>query len=227
MAATNPLNHPRRLLTALALLLSVAAAGCSTPPTTDGVPEQRFAQPIETQADGLGVALVGVLAAGHPQTLVRDAGWREYLLQVENRGDAPLVIETVKLLNGEGRYLDSATDYAEINAPPDPSDRVAAGVARSTAGVVAGQIVPFGGYLVSVVSTTASAAGANATGNDRQDFAMRRLKAVELAPGGRVSGSAFLPNILDPRTLVLDYSRGEQQGRARIELPRPRAPRGD
>lgn len=217
---------PRRALIALALLLSVASAGCSTPQTTGAAPEQRFAQPLETQTDALGVALIGVLAAGHPQTLIRDAGWREYLLQVENRGDAAVVIETVKLLNGEGRYLDSAMEYAEIKAPPDPSDQVVAGVAKSTAGVVAGQIVPFGGYFVSVVSTAASAAGASATGNDRQDFAIRRLKAVELAPGGRVSGSAFLPNILDPRALVLDYSVGEQQGRARIELPRSRAATG-
>ncbi|MCF7990607.1 MAG: hypothetical protein K9M02_09200 [Thiohalocapsa sp.] len=210
---------------ALALLVpslaALVAVGCSTPPQAPAGAAQRFAQPLQGESDELGVALTGVLAAGHPQTLVRDPGWREYLLKIDNRADAPVVIHTVKLLNREGRYLDSAANYAEIHAPPDTTERVATGIAKSTAGVVAGQLVPFGGYFVSVVSTTASAVGAQSTGNARQDFVIRKLKAVELEPGGRVSGSAFLPNILDPDSLVVDYSKGAQSGRLRIQLPPP------
>jgi hypothetical protein len=203
------------------IALTLAAAGCSTPSDSGGTPQQRFAKPIETEADGLNIALVGILAAGHPDTLVEDPGWREYLLSIENWTDTTVVVRNVKLLNSEGRYLDSAGTYAEINAPPGATEKVATGVARSTAGVVAGQLIPFGGYLVSVVSTAASAAAASSTGNAPRDFGLRKLKEVELAPAGRVFGSAFLPNILDPDAVVVDYVAGRKEARAELRLPKP------
>ena len=208
------------LLTAAAAALVVAS--CTTARVeTDARARQRFANPIEIEAHGLDVALVGILAAGHPDTLVEDPGWREYLLTIENRTSGAVVIHNAKLLNSEGRYLDSAATYAEINAPPEASEKIASGVARSTAGVVAGQLIPFGGYLVSVVSTAATAAASDSTGNAARDFALRKLKDVELAPAGRVSGSAFLPNILDPDALVVDYIVAGATKRAEIPLPKP------
>jgi hypothetical protein len=42
---------------------------------------------------------------------------------------------------------------------------------------------------------------------------------VELAPAGRVFGSAFLPNILDPEAVVVDYVVGETTERVEISLP--------
>ncbi len=218
MGNHNVLCRCRVILAALAL--AVGAAGCSTPdraPSTQ--PEERFGEPIAVEADGLQIALVGILAAGHPDTLVKDPGWREYLLNIENWTHGPVVIETVKLLNAEGRYLESAATYAEVNAPPDSAEVAADGVARSTAGVVAGQLVPFGGYLVSIVSSAVSAASSSSTGSDQRDFDLRKLKAVELAPAGRVFGSAFLPNIPQPDAVVVDYiSRGTTE---RVEIPLP------
>jgi len=218
---TSNCNFRCRCFALLATLaVALGGAGCSTPGKDVGADaQQRFGTPIEVDANGLQIALVGVLAAGHPDTLVQDPGWREYLLNVENWTDAPVVIDTVKLLNSEGRYLESAATYAEISAPPDSSELAANDVAKSTASVVAGQLIPFGGYLVSVVSTAVSAASSSSTGSARRDFDLRKLKAVELAPAGRVFGSAFLPNILNPEAVVVDYVVGDTTERVEISLP--------
>jgi hypothetical protein len=48
---------------------------------------------------------------------------------------------------------------------------------------------------------------------------LRVLKNVELAPAGRVRGSAFLPAVANARELVLAYAQG---GRVtRIQFPGP------
>jgi hypothetical protein len=56
-------------------------------------------------------------------------------------------------------------------------------------------------------------------GRAGRDFDLRKLKAVELAPAGRVFGIAFLPNILNPEAVVVDYVVGETTERVEISLP--------
>jgi hypothetical protein len=48
---------------------------------------------------------------------------------------------------------------------------------------------------------------------------LRVLKNVELAPKGRVDGSAFLPNITRPKALVVDYILAGTTSRIEIPLP--------
>jgi hypothetical protein len=157
------------------------------------------------------------LGAGDAGALVADEGWREYRIELENRGRSPLTVHDVKLLNREGRYLTSAASYAEVSAPPDASEQLAGNVARSSAGIAAGQVIPYGGTIVGLVSGVLSASASQSEADARQRFAQRRIKEIELAPGGRMSGSAFLPRIDDARALTIDYSVGSTK--KRVELP--------
>ena len=166
------------------------------------------------------MTLLKIMGAGGQGTLVQDQGWREYVLEIGNLGTKPVTVRNVKLLNLDGRYVESAGSYNEITAPPDPAYKVAGNVATSAASTAAGQIIPYGGYLVTVFSGVASASAAGEVASAKRSFALRKLKDVELAPGGRVEGSAFLPNISDAKALVVDYGNG--QGVHRIEIPLPR-----
>ena len=157
------------------------------------------------QSADLGVTLVSILSAGQEPTLVEDPGWVEFIIDIENRSRWSLAVKNVKLLNADGRYVDSASSYAQIIAPPDPGEQVAGHVARNAAGIAVGQVIPFGGLLTSTIFTAASAYGVGAKTTSKRAFYLRVLKNVELAPGGKVSGSAFLPDIPDGRRLIVDY----------------------
>ena len=62
---------------------------------------------------------------------------------------------------------------------------------------------------MSLVSGAASVSESQSEAIARREFALRRLKGVELAPGGRVQVSAYLPRIRYPQALVLDLERGK------------------
>ena len=141
------------------------------------------------------------------------------MLEIENISAEDLTVKNVKLLNPTGRYIDSAATYDQIIVPPNTTLEVAGDVAKSAAGFAAGQIIPYGGVLVSVLSSATSTATSGTKGSAQRTFAVRVLKGVELAPGGKVAGSAFLPDIPDAKELVIDYVRGHESGRVEIPLP--------
>jgi hypothetical protein len=194
-------------------------AGCANPESGTTPPAARARGAVEHQTADLGIRLLGSVGPGVEGSLVRDPGWLEYLLEITNRGTRPLTVNNVKLLSGGGRYLDSAAGYDEITAPPHAASGLAEDIAVRSAGIAAGHIIPYGGTIVGIVSGAVSASEAEKEANARTDFLLRRLKEVELAPGGRIKGSAFLPRIRDPRALVLDWSRGEVARRIEIPLP--------
>jgi hypothetical protein len=201
----------------LLTVLSLLGAGCAAPPKAGGPSKVPSAPVSRFESPYLGLRLEGVLRAGDQGTLIKDPGWREYLIEVENRGKSPLVIHDVKLLSGTGRYLPSALSYEEISAPPGVGEQVAEDIARRSAGIAAGQVVPYGGAIFGVLSGVFSASESQSDAEARRRFALRRIKDLELAPGGHASGSALLPDIEDARALVIDYSAA---GRTeRIEIP--------
>ncbi len=207
------MNHTSVLLA----LVVVACTGCGGAQTVQNSAPASGTKPFRVQSADLDIRLHGALGDGDAGTLVRDAGWLEYQLTIENRGTRPLTIRNVKLLTPEGRYFDSASAYQEITAPPDMATEVAQDVAVRSAGIAAGQVIPYGGAIVGILSGAASASSAQSKTSASRDFALRRLKDVELAPGGRVRGSAFLPSIADANALVLIWERGEASGQ--VDLP--------
>ena len=94
---------------------------------------------------------------------------------------------------------------------------MATDVARRSAGIAAGQVIPYGGAIVGVLSGALMASTVQSAAKGRTEFALRRLKDVELALGGCITGSAFLPAVRNPTALVLDLGRGD--GPERLELP--------
>jgi hypothetical protein len=197
-------------------VLVIGCAGTQAPPA--GSTGSAWTA-IQRESDGLQVTLLGIIGEGHDATLVDDAGWREFLLKIENRGVVPVTVNNVKLLNVNGRYLDSASSYDEITAPPDVGAEFAGDVATGAAGIVAGQFIPYGGFLTRVITGAASASSAEAKASATREFAVRAIKDVELAPAGNMTGSAFLPNITNAKALIVDYAREDRNGRLEIRLP--------
>ncbi|MEA3276287.1 MAG: hypothetical protein U9Q81_13560 [Pseudomonadota bacterium] len=196
---------------------AIIAGGCAGPEVAQEPRPAPIAKPVRFESTELGVRLLKTLGEGDEETLVQDPGWLEYVLEIENRSRAPLTVRNVKLLNRDGRYLDSASTYQEITAPPDAASELAGDVATRAAGTAAGQVIPYGGHIVSLITGAASISAAEAKTNAQRDFALRKLKNVELAPAGRVKGSAYLPNIQNRKALVIDYGHGDRS--ERIELP--------
>lgn len=218
----SPLMHRPALVRRIAvLLMCIAVIGCSTSQSTSTSAPTRSnvdasAQP-RVQSDGLSVRFIGTVGNEDAGSLAQDPGWLEYLLAIENGGREPVMIRNVKLLTPEGRYLDSAADYQQLATPPDAATEVATDVARRSAGIAAGQVIPYGGAVVGILSGAMKASSAQSAARTRAEFALRRLKDVELAAGGRTNGSAFLPQIRNPIALVLDLERGDRS--ERLELP--------
>jgi hypothetical protein len=198
--------------------LSLLTFSCAAPPPVPDAPTKAPAPDVLRFASrDLVVRVTDTLGAGDAGALVADEGWREYRIELENRGRSPLTVHDVKVLTAEGRYLPSAATYGEVSAPPNTSDQVAGDVARTSAGIAAGQVIPYGGTIVGLVSNMLSASTLQSEADARRRFAQRRIKEIELAPGGRMSGSAFLPRIDDARALAIDYSVGSTK--ERVELP--------
>jgi len=207
-------DHSHRFLFAVLIL---ATAGCATPVATKApAPTPVGGSAHYTSAD-VRVRLVGVLRAGDEGTLVLDPGWREYILAIENSGTQPLTIHNVKLLTRAGRYFDSASSYEQIIVPPDTASEIAGTVATRAAGVAAGQAIPYGGSLVSIITSAVSASAAEKAAIAGRELNQRKLKEVELAPNGKVIGSAYLPHVTNAQALVVDYGHGDDV--ERIEIP--------
>jgi ethanolamine utilization microcompartment shell protein EutS len=201
------------------LVLTLTFVGCAGPKASKTPSASSMADPIRVKSADLAVGLIRIAEQGSEGTLIDDPGWREYVIEIENLSANDLTVQNVKLLNQNGRYVDSASAYAQITAPPDVAAELAGDVAEKAAGMAAGQVIPFGGTIISVLSNTASAWSAGAKENAKQAFMMRVLKNVELTPTGKVEGSAFLPNITRPKTLIVDYVQDGITNRIEIPLP--------
>ncbi len=199
------------------LVLTLSIVGCAGPMVSKAPSANSMAGPIRVSSAELAVALIRIAEQGNKGTLIEDPGWREYVIEIENLSTNALTVQNVKLLNKNGRYVDSASAYEQITAPPDVGAELAGDVAETAADMAAGQFIPYGGKIISVFSSAASASSAGAKANAKRAFRLRVLKNVELAPAGMVEGSAFLPNITKPKALVVDYILDGTTNR--IEIP--------
>jgi len=199
---------------ALVLPVLIIAVGCTAPTATREPSPAAVADAKEYQSTGIRIRLIDALRAGDRDTLLESPGWVEYVLAIDNTGGRPLRIQDVKLLNADGRYLAAAASYEQIIAPPDARGQVAA----STAGAVAGQIVPFGGTIVGIISASTAESRENA----KRAFERHKLESVELAPAGKITSSAFLPDLAanEAKALVVSYGHGDQTKRIEIRLSR-------
>lgn len=210
------LPHCNFLLPLLVLTLTVV--GCAGPKAQR---DDSMSNPIRVKSVNLAVALNRIAEQGDKETLVEDPGWREYVIEIENISTNALTVQNVKLLNQDGVYVDSASAYEQIVAPPDVGAELAGDVAEKAAGMAAGQIIPFGGQIFSVLSSAVSASSTGSKLNAKNAFALRVLKNVELAPAGKVERSAFLPNVARAKALVVDYSQDGATNRIEIPLRMP------
>ncbi|WP_373499072.1 hypothetical protein [Desulfococcus sp.] len=205
------------ILPLLALILAVA--GCGRPKVvTLSSPAGTF-DPIRMETTDVAVVLRAIARQDDEGALIEDPGWREYIMEIKNLGTDLLTVQNVKLLNQDGRYVDSASGYEQITAPPTVGGELASDVVGTAAGMAATQFVPCGGTLFGLLSNATKASSAGSKAKAKRDFMLRVLKNVELAPAGKVEGSAFLPNIPNPRALVVNYAQGGKTNRVEVPLP--------
>jgi len=199
------------------LLISLTLFKCAAPDAEKTPEANLIIKPIYVQSAILSVTLIRSAESGSQGSLIKEPGWRDYVLDIENLGTNSLTILNVKLLNQEGRYVDSAGSYDQITAPPDIGAEVAGDVAWTTAGIAAGQIIPYGGTILGLFSGTISALSSGEKAKAKNTFSSYVLKNVELAPAGKIEGHTFLPDIESPKALVVDYTYDVI--RDRIEIP--------
>jgi hypothetical protein len=210
------LNHTLFLIFSL-----LVATGCAGTSASNAPPPPAITKPIQAGSADISVTLIRVLGVGDKETLIRDPGWHEYILDIENRGRGRLLVHTVRIIGPNGRYLDGASTYEEITKPPDIVLEVAGDVAEQAAGTAAGQFIPYGGQIFGILSKAASASSEAEKKRARRRFDYRVLDGVELAASGRMNGSAFLPNIPGARALVVTYTLGGSVDTIEIPLPVP------
>lgn len=204
-----------RMLSSL-LLVVIILAGCAPPEQTPGRGAERRFPPVSIEVNGLAVTLTRVSPTCSRQP---EAGWWEYELSLANRGPTPVAVRDVKLLTASGRYLQPARVYGETQAAPLVGASVAGDVATGAAGIAAGQVVPYGGLVVTAISSLVRESGAENRVGSEQRFRLRHVPGVELAPGGKMIGSVFFPAVGDARSLEIEVTR---QGKARsASLPLP------
>jgi len=192
---------------------------CAGPEVAEKPYSAKTGHLVRFESSELDIQVVGIIGVEHGYTLVGDPGWREYLFQIKNLSDMPLTVKNVKLINVEGRYLESAAAYEQIIKPPDAATEVAGDIATDAAGIAVGQVIPYGGFIFRAFSSVASASSAGARADAKRSFLVRVLKNVELAPKGQVRGSAFFQNIDYPKALIIDYVLDDSP--KRIEIPMP------
>ena len=112
--------------------------GCAEPKESQAPGTHAIVAPIRVQSTDLDVKLIRVAVQGSEATLIDDPGWREYVLEIENLSRDDFTVQNVKLLNQDGRYVDSASTYQQITAPPDLGAELAGDVAGTAAGITAG-----------------------------------------------------------------------------------------
>jgi hypothetical protein len=198
---------------------AVFATACAGPNTASAPAPAAIAGPIRAASVDAAATLIRIHGAGEKETLVQDPGWHEYVLEIENLGAGLMIIEDFKILTPSGRYLYGAATYEQITVPPDVAAEVAGEVAERTAGIAAGQLIPYGGQIFGILSGAASSTSDRAKRRAKREFSSRLLNKAELAPGGRTTGSAFLPNVPGARAVVVIYRQGGTI--ALIDIPLP------
>ncbi len=201
------------------LVLPLALSGCAGPKESKTPDIDATMPPIRAESDYLAATLIRIAEQGSEETLIEDPGWLEYIIEIENISTNDFTVQNVKLLNQNGRYVDSASTYEEITAPPNVGVELAGDIAGTMAGIAAEQVIPFGGTVISLLSNAASTMSAQEKENLSRIFNMRVLKNVEIAPTGGLKGSAYLPNIALPGTLVVYYTQNGSTQRIEISLP--------
>ena len=203
----------------VSITILALCAGCAQPKHEGSQTAAPTAKAVRFESDDLRVTLEAVIGIEEERSLVRNPEWLEYVLSIENLGRTDLTVQNVKLLNHNGRYVDSASDYQQITVAPDVSSQIVGIVGRKAAGSVAGSFIPYGGSIVSVISSGVAASAAGDEVDSKRNFALRALKDVELAPNGQVNGSAFLPKIEGANALVIRYRIADEVETIKLVLP--------
>lgn len=239
----------------LASLLLVAVAslvlsGCVTSKkyrlAKDDTPA---AVPVDWATAGLGAEahVRAVIVFKGPGSWKREARWDEFVVQLTNKGDSPLVVESVELVDLLGQpQLPGSDPWALEKLSYTNWEKYGKTGLKLLAG--AGAVVLYAGAVTAVAIGSALGGGAAAGGavallnvipivavvdiavvaginhsNKKKvvaEFTRRRIELpVEIAAGATREGSFFFPMTPAPRELIVHARRGTEKIELHLPLP--------
>ncbi|MBA4138800.1 MAG: hypothetical protein C0518_15955 [Opitutus sp.] len=182
-----------------------------------------------------------------PGSWKREARWDEYVVQLKNTGDAPLMVESAELIDllgapqlpGSDPWALEKLSYTNWDKYGKTGLKLLAGagavvlyagavtaVALSSA-LGGGAAVGGGAALLSVIPIVAVVdiavvAGMNHANKKKvvEEFTRRRIELpVEVAAGGTREGSFFFPMTPAPKELIVHARRGGEKIELHLPLP--------
>jgi len=229
------MSRELRFLAVLVAAASGLAGGCVS--AKYRTVDQPVAPPALDLASGTAPVLArveGVIIYRGPGSWKRDAYWDEYLVAVDNHGDAPCTIESVTLADFTGTCsppsdnpwaLEQASRTRAEQLKANTKDvlvQIGGGYVGLTASIMGGTAVAgFTGGLIAMPAFVAGTIYANVHHRHRieEKFATRRIKLPgTVAPGQTLRGSLFFRISPGPRALTLLVEQGGVYRRLAIDL---------
>lgn len=250
MNATTPKRLARVSIALLAVLACLAFTGCVSsryklaPQTTP----PAVALNLGATQSSVETLVNTVIVYQGPGSWKREAHWDEYVLTIANRGDGPLVVDSLALTGLAGREVTTGTnpwalekqsrtlEQQGFGLAKDAAVQIGGGVATVAAGAAAGAGTftllygsawgagAAGAVIVGAVAVPAFIGGSVYVNIARRheiegEFQRRRLALpVTLIPGQVLQGSVFFPVTPGPRQLVLRGREGRDAREVTIDL---------
>lgn len=192
--------------------------------------------------DGLAITVDGLIVPNGAGSWIRDAGWDEYQLTLENRSDQPLELQGFALQDPADEWRSADTDPKELEDESKQLNRLYKdlGISVAIGAVPFAAFAAAGGSAVLLTSSVALTAviltpaflvaggsylvsSRQVEGRDQRyatwEIETRSIPvSLELGPGERIIGSLFFPIVPSPSALVIQYTRDGEPRSARLEL---------
>ncbi len=218
-------------------------AGCSansriiTEPGSEPLPLA-----LAREENGLVITVDGLVVPNGAGSWIRDAGWDEYQLTLENRSDGSLELRGFALLDPAEEWRTAGTDPKELEDESKQLNRLYKdiGISIAIGAVPFATVAMAGGGAAALTSSVALTAmilapaflvaggsylvSSRQVENRDQRYAAWEMEtrsipvSLELGPGEQISGSLFFPIVPSPDALVVQYTRDGEPRSVRLEL---------
>jgi hypothetical protein len=232
-----------RNLSTILWLGAVLLTGCSANSRIIAEPaSEPLPLALVGEENGLLIRIDGLVVPNGAGSWIRDAGWDEYQITLENRSDQPLELRGFALQDPAEEWRSAGTDPKELEDESKQLNRLYKDIGISVAigALPFATVAMAGGSAVVLTSSVALTAfvltpaflvaggtylvsSRQVEGRDQRyatwEIETRSIPvSLELDPGEQISGSLFFPIVPSPNALVVQYTRDGEPRSARLEL---------
>jgi len=186
---------------------------------------------ISSRDDNLGLNLNYVIVPDGPGSWVKGARWDEYVLTVRNISNKPVTVESIRLIDPRGLYIESNINPWQLEKASEALAEQYKDMGISTTIAVAAQAAGYAAAAAgawAVVPVTGLAMPAYLFGKEHsqvkdreeieREFTRRQLSTFTLSGNATIQGSALFPIIPNPKALVVDYRIGNKMRTLEVSL---------